>query len=385
MTSSKGISGKVDKRVAEGLAEAMAKARGKRAAAFSGSILEDDEVLTSSPVEPEEVVTPFKDESDGVLFSKVFGEVPKGFPDLKAVIYKKSDWHKDDRGFIPSKDKFKDYVPNITLLYQLWVSVLRNNKKALVVGPTGSGKSSLQEYFCAHINQPLYRINGRGDMESDTILGRPWVDGGSMRFEKGELVKAAEKGWWILIDEPWKLPAPIQMALQRFYEKDGQFQLDDMQGALVDKVITPKPSCRVVLCDNVVGTGDNVDQYAATMIQDGSTLNRIDVVFRQDYMAKDLEVEMIRASIPAGALKSKDMGRMVDFFRLCRVSYEQRALSAALSPRNLLTWADLSVQLGSIHAAAAWTLTDRFAEDDEKALVNEHYRTTFDTRIGSMS
>ena len=97
-----------------------------------------------------------------------------------------------------------------------------------MVRPTGSGKASLQDYFAAHINQPLFRLNGRGDMESDTRLGRPWVGEKGMEFLKGELVKAAEKGYWIVIDEPWKLPAPIQMALQRFCEKNGQFQLDDM-------------------------------------------------------------------------------------------------------------------------------------------------------------
>jgi MoxR-like ATPase len=306
---------------------------------------------------------------------------PKGYPDLKAPVYKHDDWPKGERAFIPDRAKFADYVPNLDVLYSLWVSVLRNNKKALVVGPTGSGKTSLQEYFCAFINQPIYRINGRGDMESDTILGRPWVEEGNMRFEKGELVKAAEKGWWILIDEPWKLPSPIQMALQRFYEKDGQFQLDDMQGEIEDKIITPKATCRIVLAYNVVGTGDNVDQYAATMIQDGSTLNRLDVVFHQPYMGKDMEIKMLQQSVPENTIREDDLERMVDFCRLCRTSYEQRALSAALSPRNLLTWAELCIELQSLHLAAKWTLVHRFAEDEEKQLVNEHYRAVFDEEL----
>jgi len=362
----------IDDRVSARLADAMAKARG-------GTRSPVPEPEPAIPVPPRKV---FKDAMKGKPFSKVFGvKPPEGYPDLKAAVYKLADWSKGEQSFIPSKSKFANYVPNVAVLYQLWVSVLRNNKKALVVGPTGSGKTSLQEYFCAHINQPMYRINGRGDMESDTILGRPWVEGGDMRFEKGELVKAAEKGWWILIDEPWKLPAPIQMALQRFYEKDGQFQLDDMPGEIEDKIITPKPSCRLVLCDNVVGTGDNVDQYAATMIQDGSTLNRLDVVFYQGYMSKAAEVDMLRKSVPENSILEKDLSRMVDFFRLCRTSYEQRALSAALSPRNLLTWAELTVQLESVTMAANWTLLHRFAEDEEKSLVNEHYRAVFDRNL----
>jgi hypothetical protein len=227
----------------------------------------------------------------------------------------------------------------------------------------------------------MYCINGRGDMESDSILGKPWVSDGSMHYEKGELVKAAEKGWWILIDEPWKLPAPIQMALQRFYEKDGQFQLDDMVGELEDKLITTGPTCRLVLCDNVVGTGDNMDQYAATMIQDGSTLNRMDVVLKQDYMAKKDEVNMITNANPD--LAPRTAAKMVDFITLCRTSYAQRALSAALSPRNLLTWAELSVELSDVDVAASWIVLDRYAEDDERALINAHYTTVFDVKLQS--
>ena len=222
----------VDKKVADGLAKAMAKARGGAPEARNIP----HEVLPKKPVKRKK----YKDTEGGVTFSSVFGFAPPdGLPDLKANIYTNKNWTKDDQPFIPSKDKFTTYVPNIPVLYQLWISVLRNNLKALVVGPTGSGKSSLQDYFAAHINQPLFRLNGRGDMESDTILGRPWVGEKGMEFLKGELVKAAEKGYWIVIDEPWKLPAPIQMALQRFYEKNGQFQLDDMPGEMCDKLITP--------------------------------------------------------------------------------------------------------------------------------------------------
>lgn len=365
----------VDKRVTESLLEAMRVAQGAKD--------KEEPAKKNAPLKkvPKKAIKrKYKDVTEGTSFSTVFGvEPPKGMPNLKAVVFEDKDWPKKDRVFIPDISKFKDYVPNVMVLYQLWISVLKNNQKALVVGPTGSGKSSLQEYFCAMIRQPMYRINGRGDMESDTLLGKPWVSDGSMHFEKGELVKAAEKGYWILIDEPWKLPAPIQMALQRFYEKDGQFQLDDMPGEMCDKLITPAPTCRVVLCDNVVGTGDNMDQYAATMIQDGSTLNRIDVVFRQEYMAKDLEVEMLTKAVPL--ITEHQAGLMVDFFGLCRISYEQRNLTAALSPRNLLTWAELSVQLASPEAAALWTLIDRFADDTEKQLVNEHFRTVFDTSL----
>ena len=156
----------LDKRVEDSLANAMAKSRG-------GAKPTPPLVPEPEPVVP---TVEFKDSVKGSKFSKVFGMAPPaGMPELKCKVYKHTDWDKGDRKFIPDRASFDNYVPNVQLLYQLWVSVLRNNKKALVVGPTGSGKTSLQEFFCAYINQPLYRINGRGDMESDSILGRPVV------------------------------------------------------------------------------------------------------------------------------------------------------------------------------------------------------------------
>lgn len=368
-----------DDKVVKGLAEAMRKARGTAPPPEEATVITDE--LTSEPeAPPPDFSSKFKDAGD-VAFSKVFKmDPPNGMPDLKAHVYKTSDWPKADRVHIPDQGKFDTYVPDVSVLYQLWVSVLKNNKKALVVGPTGSGKTTTQEYFCAMIRQPYYRINGRGDMESDTVLGKAWVGDSGMTFEIGPMVKAAKAGYWIAFDEPWKVPSPIQVALSRFYEKDGAFQLDDMPGELGDILIPSDPRCRLVLADNVVGTGDSMDQYAATMIQDGSTLNRMDVVIHQGYMPRDKEVEMVLAHVPE--LNKATAGRMVDFITLCRKSYEQRALTAALSPRNLLSWAELGHQLHSIHSAAAWVMNERFAEDNEKALVNEHYRTVFDRNIG---
>lgn len=364
----------LDKRVVNNLAEAMRAARGE------GGVVPEEKESVKVKLPPPDFSSKFKDAGD-TAFSECFGMAPpKGMPDLKAKVYKSTDWPKSDRVHIPDKKKFDTYVPDVSVLYQLWVSVLKNNKKALVVGPTGSGKTTTQEYFCSMIQQPYYRINGRGDMESDTVLGKPWVSGEGMSYELGPMVKAAKAGYWIAFDEPWKVPSPIQVALSRFYEKDGSFQLDDMPGELGEILIPSDPRCRLVLADNVVGTGDSMDQYAATMIQDGSTLNRMDVVIYQGYMPRDKEVEMVIAHVPE--LNKNVAGKMIDFITLCRKSYEQRALTAALSPRNLLSWAELGHQLHSIHLAAAWVMNERFAEDNEKALVNEHYRTVFDRSIG---
>jgi len=304
-------------------------------------------------------------------YSELFGAVPPSGTDWDVPVYSRDDWG-DNAEFIPEVNE--DYIFAHNTLEPL-ILAYTNNLKALTVGPTGCGKTSIVEQVAAHINQPYLRINGRADMDSDTILGRPWVSDGSMDFMLGEMPKAAQAGFIIAFDEPWKTPSGIQMALQRFYEREGTFQLDDMPGELSDKIIHSDPRCRMFLSDNVVGTGDGAAQYGATLIQDGSTLNRMDMVIKMGYLSAKDEVSLIKKAMPT--LTDALASRMVKTFNLIRTNVDQGELSAAVSPRNLLAWAELALQLGDEKMAFTWSVLGRYSLPEEIGTVKEHYRTVF--------
>jgi len=304
-------------------------------------------------------------------YSELFGAVPPTGTDWDVPVYAREDWGENEE-FIPAVND--DYVFDHSTLEPLIISYIKN-LKTLTVGPTGCGKTSVVEQIAARINQPYLRINGRADMDSDTLLGRPWVTDGSMDFMLGEMPKAAQAGFLIAFDEPWKTPSGIQMALQRFYERDGAFQLDDMPGDLADKIIHSDPRCRMFLSDNVVGTGDGAAQYGATLIQDGSTLNRMDVVIKMGYLSAKDEALLIKKAHPT--LTDALASRMVKTFNLIRTNVDQGELSAAVSPRNLLTWADLAIELGDEKIAFIWSVLGRYSLPEELGTVKEHYRTVF--------
>ena len=326
------------------------------------------------PPEPVVKAKPEQPDDTYQLFSDLYGFEPTDGPDFWCKTYPRTDWTEDDQLFIPSLEKFKHFVIDRKVLSRE-VRALECGLKVLVVGPPGSGKTTSQEFICAKAGQPYLRINGRGDMESDELLGKPWVKGGAMTFELAEFPKAFAAGWFITIDEPWKLPSSIHMTLQRPYEKDGILQLDGMPGTLAEKQIKPMPSTKLVLCDNVVGTGDGASKYGATMIQDGSTLNRIDVVIKMDYLSHSQEVEMLEKMHPD--LTSAAAEKMIRFASLIRTGYEQDELSAALSPRNLDAWGRLTVAMDSVRAAFESTILERYAEESERSAVEEHYRNVF--------
>lgn len=317
--------------------------------------------------EKEEVVT-----SNTMLYSQITGSVPIGKTDFAVPAFTATDWDEDGLAHIPAIDE--SFVWDHSVAYPL-LKAYALNKKVLIVGPTGCGKTEIVRQLAAHTNHPYLRINGRQDMESDTLLGKPWVSGGEMHFELGELPKALKRGWMIAFDEPWKTPAGIQMALQRYYEKDGILQLDDMPGDLKEKTIVPDKRSRLVLCDNVVGTGDNMDKFGATLIQDSSTINRIDLVLRADYLNLTAEIGMLTGKYKW--LPEEKAKKMVQMANLIRKGFEQSELSATISPRNLMSWAELSYNLKNYAEAFEYTMLNRFAEDSERAAVKHHWTTVF--------
>lgn len=317
--------------------------------------------------------TPAENTTTGAISYKTLtGSLPKDKEDFSIPCYKAEDWDEDGRAHIPTEDK--SFVWDHTVAYPLLKAYVLN-KKVLIVGPTGCGKTELVKQVCAKIKQPYLRINGRQDMESDTLLGKPWVSGGEMHFELGELPKALKKGWMIAFDEPWKTPAGIQMALQRYYEKDGVLQLDDMPGDLKEKTVVPDSKSRLVLCDNVVGTGDNMDKFGATLIQDSSTINRIDLVLRATYLELQQEIGMLRAKY--GWLPESKARKMVQLANLVRAGFEQGELAATMSPRNLMSWAELSYDLKDYMEGFRYTMLNRFADDSEQGAVKKMWSTVF--------
>lgn len=302
----------------------------------------------------------------------------KGWPDfdISSIHHQVEDWDEEDRPFIPEWDE--DYIWQYDVLYPVILGLVHNNKM-LVHGPTGSGKTTMFKNIAAKLNWPYLRIGGRADMESDTILGKPWVENGTMTYQLGEVPKGYKKGYLIALDEIWKMPSGINMTFQRPFERDGILQLDDMPGTLADKQIHPDPRTRLVLADNVVGTGDGQDQYAATMIQDTSILNRMDMVLYLGYLAPASETSMLIKKFPW--LPKRNAQKVVKLTNLVRKSNMQGELSVTMSPRNLISWMEKAIEIKDYKEAFRWAMMGRFAEDSEKAAVRGMWETVWGEKL----
>jgi cobaltochelatase CobS len=303
--------------------------------------------------------------------------------DFNVKVFSLKDWNEDDVAHIPDAKLYEDRVIDHEVMYPFVLAMQpeegHHADKVMLVGPTGSGKTTLAEYYCAKVNQPFLRINGRQDLESDSIIGMPWLNNGNMEFNKGEIPKAMEAGWFVLFDEPMKIPAGIQMTLQRMMEKGGILQLDNMAGNLDTKQIIPDPRHRFVLADNVVGTGDNVDKYGATMIQDSSFLNRVDMLLKVDYLPMDAEVNLVMKKFPR--IPEYKAQRMIRLLNLLRKGFDQGELSSPASLRNIEAWGQKAVQVESYARSFRWVLLNRYADASEAATVRDFYFQCFGEKL----
>jgi cobaltochelatase CobS len=293
--------------------------------------------------------------------------------DITALILNREDFDEDEQSFIPELDEHYKWQHDV--LYPALLALL-GKMKCLFVGPTGSGKTTFHQNLAATFNQPFYRLGGRGDMESDVILGRQDMQNGSMDFLLGEFTKKYIASWYILVDEPWKLPANINMTFQRVFERNGLLQIDEARGELKDKTFEPGPHTHLMLADNVVGTGDGADRYAATMIQDGSTINRMDMVLKLDYMDADDEVEMLMSRFST-FLPRTIARKAVQVANLVRQGVNEGQLSVTMSPRNLIAWLEMAHKVRSYEEAFKWVMVQRYADDTEREAVKGMYFNAF--------
>lgn len=327
--------------------------------------------VETPPVKEEELFTETKVVKGDTSFKKVFG-----FDPTIPISLKEYECPDNLKAFIPEVDE--DYVlPDEAT--SIIVYAIENNLFVNMVGPTGSGKSTLVEQVCARLKRPFFRFNGRGDMETSSLFGMLVVEDGATKWKDGTFTEAVRYGAVTLFDEYTVTPPEINLSLQWLREHGGKLLLTDMPGEMKDKLITPNKDFRLICADNTRGLGDNGDRFAGTNIQNSASLNRFDITIEHDYMSKEKEQQILTKKFSGISPKAAEY--MVKLAQLVRVSYEKGDISVTLSPRNLISWAKKAIDWGSMESSFKYTYYNMLPTDAERSAVKGFYKTVFNKNL----
>ena len=285
--------------------------------------------------------------------------------DLQVPMYSTADEH------VPPIDP--DYVFDRDTTLALLAGFL-HNRRVMVQGRHGTGKSSHVEQVAARLNWPCVRVNLDGHVSRMDLIGKYAIvirDGQQVtEFQPGILTWALQRPCALVFDEYDAGRADVMFVLQRVLEVEGRLTLLDQS-----KVIEPHPAFRLFATANTVGLGDATGLYHGTQPLNQGQMDRWHIVVTLNYLEHDREVDVVLARCPEyrTADGRAQASAMVALASLTRRGFADGDLSTVMSPRTVVTWAENATLFHNVGLAFQLSFLNR-CDEDERALVAEYYQ-----------
>jgi cobaltochelatase CobS len=282
---------------------------------------------------------------------------------------------------VPAFSVVDDHVPQLDPDYVFdrdttlaLLAGFMHNRRVMVQGRHGTGKSSHIEQVAARLNWPCVRVNLDGHVSRMDLVGKDAIvvrDGKQVtEFQPGILTWALQRPCALVFDEYDAGRADVLFVIQRVLEIDGRLTLLDQS-----RVIQPHRAFRLFATANTVGLGDATGLYHGTHPLNQGQMDRWNLVVTLNYLAHDREVEIVLARCPEyrSAERREQVSAMVALANLTRRGLADGDLSTVMSPRTVVTWAQNATLFHDLELAFKLTFLNR-CDDDERALVAEYYQ-----------
>lgn len=276
---------------------------------------------------------------------------------------------------VPVVDQAYLFDPETTLAL---IAGFEHNRRVMVHGAHGVGKSTHVEQVAARLGWPLLRINLDGHITRMDLVGRDNIvirDGMTVtEFTEGLLPWAIQRPVGLLFDEFDAGRPDVMFVIQRLLERDGKFTLLDQ-----NRVITPHPKFRLFATTNTVGLGDLTGLYRGTNVLNQAQIDRWDIVAHLDYLRPDSETTMVLGQFPAEQLPNAEetVASMVAVANMTRTGFAAGDISTVMSPRTIISWAENAITFGDVETAFRLSFANK-CDEAEKPTVDSYYQRAFD-------
>jgi cobaltochelatase CobS len=259
---------------------------------------------------------------------------------------------------VPEIDATYKFDPDTTLAI---LAGFAHNRRVMVQGYHGTGKSTHIEQVAARLNWPTVRVNLDSHISRIDLIGKD-----AIKLKDGMQVTEYDAG-----------RADVMFVIQRVLEHDGKLTLLDQ-----NKVITPNPSFRLFATANTVGLGDTTGLYHGVQQINQAQMDRWSLVATLNYLSHDAETNIVVAKNPVLNTEAgrKTVAQMVTVADLTRTAFMNGDLSTVMSPRTVINWAQNAHIFRSVGYAFRLSFLNK-CDELERQIVAEFYQRCFDEEL----
>jgi cobaltochelatase CobS len=288
--------------------------------------------------------------------------------DLKVRAFSEPDEH------VPEIDKNYIFDHDTTLAILAGFS---HNRRVMIQGYHGTGKSTHIEQVAARLNWPCLRVNLDSHISRIDLIGKDSIvlrDGVQVtEFKEGILPWALQNPTALVFDEYDAGRPDVMFVIQRVLEVSGKLTLLDQ-----NKVIHPHPSFRLFSTTNTIGLGDTTGLYHGTQQINQGQMDRWNIVATLNYLEHDQEENIVAAKMPL-MQNEKDLKiikQMVQVADLSRKGFMNGDISTVMSPRTVLTWAENFEIFKDLDFSFRLSFLNK-CDELERPIISEYYQRCF--------
>jgi cobaltochelatase CobS len=313
-----------------------------------------------------------------------------GTPDIQVSV--RQTFGIDSELEVPAFSRASEHVPPVDDAYRFdhdtTLAILAGfayNRRVLIQGYHGTGKSTHIEQVASRLNWPCIRVNLDSHISRIDLVGKDAIvlrDGQQVtEFREGILPWAYQHATALVFDEYDAGRPDVMFVIQRILEAEGRLTLLDQS-----RVLHPHPAFRLFATTNTVGLGDTTGLYHGTQQINQGQMDRWNIVATLNYLGHDAEVEIVLAKAPAYDSEEgrQTIGAMVALADLTRSGFMSGDVSTVMSPRTVITWAENAQLFGNIGFAFRLTYLNK-CDEVERPIVAEYYQRCFGSELAETS